>query len=352
MRTCVKCIVPSNFPGVHLDKDGICSFCREYESFDHKGHQEKKARFLDDFERTMSDAAGKGREYDCLVSLSGGKDSAYLLDLIVKKYKLRTLAFTVSTGFESKIAEENIHRIVTKLKVDHLTFRPHEDFFIRLYSHLFRNISSRGTVETVCFSCGTILYGFSTKLAVEKDIPIVIHGFGPGQPPHTKHFYEMPEEHLKTDGSVSGTDVHKMLEGEDFTDEDRRIVWRYDDHKGKKLPRVLMPLHVLDYNEDQIMKAVAELGLIKKSKASPLVTNCILNWPMVYFNVRKKGYNPYADFFSEMIRAGQADRGFWLKVDKTVRFLSRAGVLNKKEVNIVLKKLKLTERDIMDREWK
>ena len=82
MLKCKRCLLPEAVPGSKLDKDGICNFCREYENIDLSLEESARKKREEDLERALNDCKGKG-EYDCLVPVSGGKDSIYLL------YKLK-----------------------------------------------------------------------------------------------------------------------------------------------------------------------------------------------------------------------------------------------------------------------
>jgi len=64
---------------------------------------------------------GYGRDFDCILGLSGGVDSSYMLHLVVKEYGLRPLVFHVDGGWNSELAVHNIHVLVDKLGVDLFT---------------------------------------------------------------------------------------------------------------------------------------------------------------------------------------------------------------------------------------
>lgn len=346
MERCKKCILPGNFPNVSFDEHGVCNYCHEniQPAID---NGERRTELLQDFKRTIEECRGKGRDYDCLVSLSGGKDSAYLAHLMKEHYGLRTLAFTIDMGFMSDAALENVKTIVQKLDLHHILFRPPDRFYTKLFAHLFTHMSQKGCIPSICFVCGPITDGIILKAAVEKGIPLIVHGYGPNQPPDTRFFYEFPRTHLEGSGFTKG-----VLEKVNFDDEDRNILWDYERYKDiGQLPRVLMPLHVLDYDEDAVIKKVESLGLIAKRKANPMVTNCMLNWPMVYFQIKKLGYNPYIDFFSELIRLGKADRRKWLLLDSIITWQVKLGIFKRKEIQNVLSKLNITEKDVLDRKW-
>ena len=66
-------------------------------------------------------AAGKGKEYDCIIGLSGGVDSSYVAYLVKKVYGLRPLAVHLDNGWNSELAVRNIDKIVDRLEIDLVT---------------------------------------------------------------------------------------------------------------------------------------------------------------------------------------------------------------------------------------
>ena len=96
-----------------FDEHGICNFC--YRALDELALAEaQRPQLLKLIEDIKQD--GKGKEYDCLIGLSGGVDSSYLLHL-AHQYGLRPLCFSVDNGWNDPKADENIMRIVETLKV-------------------------------------------------------------------------------------------------------------------------------------------------------------------------------------------------------------------------------------------
>src|SRR4029450_3860546 len=94
MKACRNCLLPPEAPGADIDaKTGICAKCREYPRGDLDGEEQSEKARQDVFELALQNLRGKG-EYDCLVNLSGGKDSCYLLYRLAHEYGLKVLAFT------------------------------------------------------------------------------------------------------------------------------------------------------------------------------------------------------------------------------------------------------------------
>jgi hypothetical protein len=98
-----------------------------------------------------------------------------------------------------------------------------------------------------------------------------------------------------------------------FTDEELVRFWnpfRYP--AGTRFPRYLAPFHAWRYDQAEIMAKVVELGLCATSRsASPVHSNCPLNWLLMYSDLRNLRYNPYAPEFSALIREGKASRRYW-----------------------------------------
>lgn len=115
---CPTCIM-DNTGGLVLDVDskGKCNFCRQYDSRENNLKQKNDRTSFLESEISMIKEAGKGKEYDCVIGLSGGVDSSYVA-LLSKKYNLRVLAVHLDNGWNSDLAVKNIHNIVDRLGID------------------------------------------------------------------------------------------------------------------------------------------------------------------------------------------------------------------------------------------
>lgn len=115
---CIKCIHDSSVPGISFDSLGVCNFCNFYDEMDRyypigeKGEAELEKRFG----KIRKD--GKGKKYDCIVGISGGRDSIYLLHKVVVDWKLRALAVHFNDGFDNPTAGENMVTACKRLGVE------------------------------------------------------------------------------------------------------------------------------------------------------------------------------------------------------------------------------------------
>lgn len=309
MKRCKNCLIPDAVPGVALSAAGVCNHCANPVPASNSQGEEvaRKARETD-LEQALESARGHGGAYDCVVALSGGKDSLYLLHKLKVEYRLRVLAYTVDINIPP-IAWQNIRRTVAKLDVDHLTYAPPRSLYERLFRYLLRNQEERGAVYTVSYVYAPLFEGDAIRLAVEKDIPLVLAGYSPGQPEPERMLYEFSRRLIcETDWTPP-----ELVRCGEFTAGE--LAHFFDPRRypaGTRFPRYLAPFHAWPYNQEQIMKEVVGLGLAASGRhASPIHSNYPINWLLMYSDLRSFGFNPYAPEFSTLIRQGKASRNYW-----------------------------------------
>jgi len=307
MLKCKNCLIPVTAPAVSINDSGICNLCQLHSSADHnKSESIRKAQEMD-LEQAL-ERSRRSSPYNALVCLSGGKDSIYLLYKLKVEYKLNVLAFTTDMNVPP-VAWENIRRTIAKLDVDHLSFRPEEEFYRKFYRFLLKNQEERGAVRTVCYVCAPLFEGYALRAATEKGIPLVLAGYSPGQPDPERMVYEFPEHRIcQTDWTPP-----ELKNSGLFTDSELLRFWnplRYP--QGTKFPRYLAPFHAWEYHQEVNIKKVVDLDLVKNAvSASPIKSNCHLNWLLMYSDLKNLGYNPYMPEFSALIREGKASRLYW-----------------------------------------
>lgn len=118
---CTRCVQDTTVPGIAFDKNGVCNFCHAHAELEKIfPNDERGAAYLDKL-FTKIKADGKDKPYDCVVGISGGRDSTYLLWCAVKVWGLRPLAVHFNDGFDNPVAGENMLRAVEKLGVKLIT---------------------------------------------------------------------------------------------------------------------------------------------------------------------------------------------------------------------------------------
>lgn len=123
ITVCSKCVMDTTDVNISFDNKGVCNHCHEAQKkledgwFPNSVGQEKLSAVSEEIR-----AYGRGKEYDCIVGVSGGVDSSYLLHVAVKEMKLRPLVVHIDCGWNSEIAVKNIELLVKSLGVDLFTY--------------------------------------------------------------------------------------------------------------------------------------------------------------------------------------------------------------------------------------
>lgn len=117
-QQCNVCIADTSIPGITFDKQGGCSLCE----FHHRlaniyPENEDSIAFFDKQVEAIKEKS-KNQKYDCVIGLSGGRDSTYLLYMAVKVWRLRVLAVHFNDGFDNPVAGENMLKATRKLGVE------------------------------------------------------------------------------------------------------------------------------------------------------------------------------------------------------------------------------------------
>ncbi len=342
MRSCQKCILPEIVPGSNIDEHGICEPCRKFRAADNAGEERQRKEREADLEKALNDCRGKG-EFDCLVPVSGGKDSIYLLYKLKVEYNLNVLAFTTDINIP-ELAWKNIERTIKKLDIHHISYTPSVKFYAKLFRYLLQNQEERGAVYTISYVYAPLFEGDAVKLAIEKGIPLILAGYSPGQPEPDRMFYEFSRKLItETDWTPPG-----LKESGVFTEAE--LSYFFDPHRypsGTVIPRYLAPFHAWPYSQDQIMKELVRLELVQGAKhANPIFTNYPINWLLMYSDLKNFGYNPYHPEFSTLIREGRASRAYWKIMAPIVNFIIRKRIYLGSNTTQQLKWLDLDAKDL------
>ena len=121
MKICTKGVWDETIPGIEFDENGVSNFCKLQEKMmaDYPRGQKGKEEW-ESFVTQMK-ANGNGKKYDCIIGVSGGVDSSYLLHL-AHEQGLRPLALNLDNGFNSDIAVQNIYKVTKALDIDLETY--------------------------------------------------------------------------------------------------------------------------------------------------------------------------------------------------------------------------------------
>lgn len=171
-KVCIRCGIPHSFRSVKINRSGLCNLCTTMEKYHSRlfSPPEPDNRFIKSIQRRSGEA-----QYDCILGISGGRDSTYVLKALVEDYNLKVFTFTYDNLFLSDASRNNIADIVEYFGVDHQFFSLPEPLMKQIYQQSLKRLGSP------CSACAILAYISSVYLGITKKIPLVIHGRTPAQ---------------------------------------------------------------------------------------------------------------------------------------------------------------------------
>ena len=297
---CVTCGLPSNFPGVEFNEENECSLCVNYTSYAErvKGY----FREMEDLKKVFAESNKHPEaEYDCIMLLSGGKDSTYALASLADM-GLKVLAFTLDNGYISQGALDNAQRVCRSLGVDHVFGRT--DAMNAIF------VDSLERHHNVCNGCFKTIYTLSTKIALEKKIPIIVTGLSRGQ------FFETRlTEELFWDDSINADMIDDIILNarkayHQVDDAVNRLldVSFYEDESTFEKVKFVDFYRYCDVELSDLMSYLNKKLPWVRPKDTGRSTNCLINQLGIHVHKKTQGYSNYAFPYSWDVRIGHKNR--------------------------------------------
>lgn len=177
MKYCARCMYPENArPTIIFDDEGICSGCRYHESRKKLeiDWDERVKMFEQILEEAKRMAKERGNSHDCIVPVSGGKDSHYQVWLLKEKYGMNPLLVTFNHAFNTASGNRNLYNLVDKSGCDFVRYTAGLDSVRRISRYMLETVGDL----TWHYHAGIRTYPF--QVAVERNIPLIVwgeHGF-------------------------------------------------------------------------------------------------------------------------------------------------------------------------------
>jgi hypothetical protein len=341
-RRCRSCALSEK--ATTLNSDGLCPFCQEPKP-KIPARQPTGTDVLD-LTNVLKENEGRGQgRYDALVLFSGGKDSVYMVRRVQEEHPtLRLLAFTMDNTFMSPIARANSLRLVKRLDLDHITFRPARAYIKKLYRYGITHLNAGGGYGTVDFSDGEFLLDTARALAAEKGIPLILCGYSRYQVQDGLglNAFESPQERECSDRiHVAG-----MALADIYSESERGLWWHGSRWPADRVARLIFPLYAWNLDESDIVRQVADWGLLTPKENSPLVTNHELIPLLGVVDIHRMGYSGFEKEFCRMIREGKAPLKRWRAVFEFLEYTARTGLFLKPIVIKALEQLDLSPKDV------
>jgi len=165
LRYCNQCIMPDSKPDLLLDAEGVCNACRSYEGREKIDWVARKQELATLLERYRSK---NGRQWDCIVPVSGGKDSTYQV-IQMLQLGMKPLCVTATTCDQSDLGRKNIQNI-KNLGVDYMEFSPNPVIRRKLNRIGLTQVGDISWPEHVG------IFTIPVRAAVEYNVPLIVWG--------------------------------------------------------------------------------------------------------------------------------------------------------------------------------
>ena len=167
LKYCIECVTPNTRPELYFNEEGVCSACTNSKT--KKKINWKKRRI--EFNKIIKkhNIICKDNDYNCIVPVSGGKDSIYQLFEIKKKHNMKPLAITWRTLARTKLGEENLDAL-RNIGVDHIDFTINPKIINDLTRKSFIKFGDSSYIDHLC------IYNLIPNLALKFNIPLIIWG--------------------------------------------------------------------------------------------------------------------------------------------------------------------------------
>jgi hypothetical protein len=324
VRRCTQCILPENYPGIEFNEMGVCNYCLDFKKREYRGREE--------LDRLLGALRREDGDFDCVVGISGGRDSAYALWYLAKELNLRVLAFTADNGFIPDVARANMKSMTDILGVE-LVIGEH-DFLKRCVKHNVSAVLRKPVaqmVQMMCCGCRLGIVRGLFECARRHQIPLIVVGGG------------TPVEICYYKRAFFGTNLfrvrgvpvvypllvllalsYEMIRNPSFLTPTGLSVYLAEylyyfaaGIRERVYPKqqILRLYHYIEWDEDRILSTIKkELGWRRgRDSASSWRADCKISHLKNYVLGASFGFTEKDDYFSNMIRENMITREEALK---------------------------------------
>lgn len=250
-QICANCIMDTSDSGIVFDERGWCDYCNNYHSTilpnwhtDDRGERE----IMTQIDKIKDE--GRGKDHDCLIGLSGGVDSSYVVYLAKEKFGLRPLLYHVDAGWNSQQAVNNIEKLVDGLGLDLFTEVVNWPEMRDLQLSYFKaGVPHLDTPQDHAFFAG--LYNYAARTGSKYILTGANYSTECVREPLEWHYHASDLRNLKDIHSKHGTRPLKSFPQSDiFT---FKLYYRY-----VKGVQVVKPLNYVPYIKDEAMEELVQ----------------------------------------------------------------------------------------------
>jgi len=334
VKICSRCVMDNASDNtITFESDGTCSYCnyalsRMGEAYYPNDLGKEK---LNSMIKLLKEE-GKGKQFDCLMGLSGGLDSAYLAYLAAKEWGLRILAVHVDDGFDAEIATHNIENLCKKFEIKLIVEKPDQTEYMDVLKSFIRS-----DVPSIAIPQDNVLQACLKNYAKKYNLKYFLSGANfslesilqRGNGPVAADAVHIKDIHTKY-GEVPLTKLPLI-----------NIFDRYIGQKYINKIKTLRPLNYIDYNREraiQELKLEAGFNYYGGKHYESIFTKFV----QVYYLPNKFGVDKRKSHFSSMIVSGQMNRKeALLELDKALYNHEEM----KRDIHFILSKLNMDKSE-------
>lgn len=333
VNRCKTCNLPSDYPGISFDSNNVCNFCHEtHEKVIYPGVDVLKEKI-----NAILATSDKDRKYDCVVGLSGGRDSSYLLYVAKKVLNLNVLALCIKNDFMTTEAKNNVVNITKGLGVD-LVYLVNDELNVaaRKCIKAWAKKPDAGMTATFCTGCRHGIRMNIPKYAKEHHIPIILVG----DVPYEKMDYRMD---LLCDGKKP-TNLNKII---GYAKRALRnpsylstVYNQYQDFislqshtKEGELPTRIRPFFFFEWKEKEVMEKISEYGWdYDHDFHTTWRSDCYINLIRQFIYKKMVGFNDQDVYYSQFVRDGE------MSLEDAIKNIEESSQYNEDKIRDVFKK--------------
>tara|TARA_Y100001934_G_scaffold183301_1_gene216644 strand:- start:717 stop:1853 length:1137 start_codon:yes stop_codon:yes gene_type:complete len=336
MQYCKKCIYNQDVPNIIFNNKGICNYClqiEELKGYYKTGTDEGKILINKIIKKIKKD--GNSLKYDCVIGISGGTDSSYLLHW-AKENGLRPLAVHYDNTWNSTIATQNIRKITTGLNVD-------------LYTHVVNNKEMDDIYRAFIKAC-------VPAIDVPTDLALTEIMYRAASKYNIKYILEghsflaegiSPTDYSYFDGKYIES-VHKLYGSMPMITFPNMKILKFIYWVIFKRIKKIRPLWYIEYSKSDAIK-ILNKNYGWEYYGGHHLENIITAFSHSYHNPRKFNIDQRNNSIAAMVRTGEIDR------EEGIKIYSKSPKIDPNIISYTIDRLEFEKSEfkkIMDKENK
>jgi len=334
-QVCTRCVMDTSDSVIRFDEQGVCDHCKNFEenikpnwNVDEVG-KKKLEKMVEQIKKD-----GEGKEFDCIIGISGGIDSSYLMYYAKEVLGLRPLAFSVDTGWNLNVAVENVEKVVKGLGLDLYTEVINWNEMKDLQLAFFKS-----QVPYQDLPQDHVIFAALYNYAIKNKIRHVLTGGN-----YSTECIREPLEWVYQNDLKLIKDIHKKFGKKPIKSLPMTSIFKYKIYYGLiRGMQVHRPLDLIPYTKEDAVNTLKQ-KFNYESYANKHFESIFTRFYEGYWLVKKFGFDKRRAHFSSLISTGQMRRETALKILSNPPYDENQAM---KDFDYVCKKLEITKSEFV-----